>query len=39
MNLPTTYIGAVAYVERTESLKLIASRIKRNPSERRRVRR
>jgi hypothetical protein len=29
MNLPTTYIGNVAYVEREESLGIIAGRIRR----------
>ena len=32
MNLPTTYIGNVAFVARNASLKLVASRIRRaNP--------
>jgi len=41
MNLPTTYIGGVAYVARGESLKIVAARVRRRnePPTRRRLRR
>jgi hypothetical protein len=38
MNLPTTYVGGVAYVARNASLKIVAERIQRRnqPTRRRR---
>lgn len=41
MNLPTTYLGGVAYVARNASLKIVAERVRRRnqPQQRRRGRR
>ncbi len=36
MNLPTTYIGGRAYVARNQSLRLIASRVRRREEPKRR---
>jgi hypothetical protein len=40
MDLPTTYVGGVAYVARTASLKIVAERVRRrnHPPQRRRTR-
>ena len=38
MNLPTTYVGGVAYVARNASLKTIAERVKRRPADEKRWR-
>jgi hypothetical protein len=39
LNLPTTYVGGVAYVARDASLKIVAERVKRRnePAKRRRA--
>ena len=36
MDLPTTYVGGVAYVARTASLKIVAERVRRRNQPRRR---